>query len=94
MIESWTQLPSDCAVLATFVRPGLQWLWELHCQQAGGILGDEMVSSEGCQVLVYPIAALGVSAAWKYPLPCGIIADVPVCTCMVPLFWYGYVVNS
>lgn len=22
---------------------GVQWLWELYCQEAGGIIGDEMV---------------------------------------------------
>jgi hypothetical protein len=31
------------ARLFAYQRTGLQWLWELHCQQAGGILGDEMV---------------------------------------------------
>lgn len=23
---------------------GVRWMWELHCQNAGGIIGDEMVS--------------------------------------------------
>lgn len=24
---------------------GTKWLWELHCQKVGGIIGDEMVST-------------------------------------------------
>lgn len=30
--------------LFSYQRTGLQWMWELHRQQCGGILGDEMVS--------------------------------------------------
>ena len=30
--------------LFPYQRTGLQWMWELHRQQCGGILGDEMVS--------------------------------------------------
>ena len=29
--------------LFPYQRTGLQWMWELHRQQAGGIIGDEMV---------------------------------------------------
>ena len=29
--------------LFPYQRTGLQWMWELHRQQSGGILGDEMV---------------------------------------------------
>lgn len=25
---------------------GVQWLWELHNQKVGGIIGDEMVSAQ------------------------------------------------
>ncbi|KAG7262000.1 hypothetical protein CRUP_004208 [Coryphaenoides rupestris] len=28
--------------LFKYQQTGVRWLWELHCQQAGGILGDEM----------------------------------------------------
>lgn len=31
------------ARLFGYQRTGVQWLWELHCQRQGGILGDEMV---------------------------------------------------
>jgi hypothetical protein len=31
--------------LFPYQRTGLQWMWELHRQQSGGILGDEMVGS-------------------------------------------------
>jgi hypothetical protein len=30
--------------LFSYQRTGLRWLWELHTQEAGGIVGDEMVS--------------------------------------------------
>ena len=26
----------------SYQRVGVGWLWELHCQSAGGIVGDEM----------------------------------------------------
>ena len=31
-------------------RTGLTWLWELHCQRAGGIIGDEMGLGKTIQV--------------------------------------------
>jgi len=32
--------------LFEYQRTGLKWLWELHCQRAGGIVGDEMARHE------------------------------------------------
>ena len=32
--------------LYDYQRTGVKWLWELYCQRAGGIVGDEMVSAE------------------------------------------------
>ena len=29
-------------LLFRYQKVGVKWLWELHCQQAGGIIGDEM----------------------------------------------------
>jgi hypothetical protein len=28
--------------LFPYQRIGLRWMWELHCQGAGGVVGDEM----------------------------------------------------
>eukprot|EP00957_Ditylum_brightwellii_P005163 393355-Ditylum_brightwellii.AAC.1 len=28
--------------LFPYQRTALRWMWELHCQKAGGIVGDEM----------------------------------------------------
>ncbi len=28
--------------MCRYQQTGVKWLWELHCQQAGGIVGDEM----------------------------------------------------
>ena len=36
--------------LFPYQRTGLQWMWELHRQQAGGILGDEMGLGKTIQV--------------------------------------------
>lgn len=32
---------------------GVKWLWELHCQQVGGILGDEMGLGKTIQIIVF-----------------------------------------
>ena len=39
---------------------GVHWLWELHCQQAGGIVGDEMGLGKTIQMIAF-LAALRVS---------------------------------
>ncbi|KAG7362229.1 SNF2-related protein [Nitzschia inconspicua] len=45
--------------LFPYQRTGLQWMWELHCQQNGGILGDEMGLGKTIQVVSF----LGAMAA-------------------------------
>mmetsp|Transcript_33130 Transcript_33130/g.37226 ORF Transcript_33130/g.37226 Transcript_33130/m.37226 type:complete len:1363 (+) Transcript_33130:107-4195(+) len=45
--------------LFPYQRTGLQWMWELHRQQAGGILGDEMGLGKTIQVAAF----LGTMAA-------------------------------
>ncbi|XVF72024.1 hypothetical protein PTKIN_Ptkin12aG0088200 [Pterospermum kingtungense] len=39
--------------LFDYQRVGVQWLWELHCQRAGGIIGDEMGLGKTVQVLSF-----------------------------------------
>ncbi|KAL3917622.1 MAG: hypothetical protein SGILL_004626 [Bacillariaceae sp.] len=45
--------------LFPYQRTGLQWMWELHRQQSGGILGDEMGLGKTIQVVSF----LGAMAA-------------------------------
>lgn len=43
-----------------YQRTAVQWLWELHCQQTGGILGDEMGLGKTVEIIAF-LAALGFS---------------------------------
>jgi hypothetical protein len=43
-----------------YQRTGVRWLWELHCQQAGGILGDEMGLGKTIQIIAF-LAGLSFS---------------------------------
>ena len=43
---------------------GVQWLWELQCQKAGGIIGDEMGLGTTIQVLSF-LGALHFSNLYK-----------------------------
>uniref|UniRef100_A0A8C8KBK0 DNA excision repair protein ERCC-6 n=1 Tax=Oncorhynchus tshawytscha TaxID=74940 RepID=A0A8C8KBK0_ONCTS len=46
--------------LFKYQQTGVRWLWELHCQQAGGILGDEMGLGKTIQVIAF-LAGLSYS---------------------------------
>ncbi|MCL7031697.1 hypothetical protein MKW94_006812 [Papaver nudicaule] len=50
--------------LFDYQKVGVQWLWELHCQRAGGIIGDEMGLGKTIQVLSF-LAALHFSEMYK-----------------------------
>ncbi|XP_068760439.1 DNA excision repair protein ERCC-6-like isoform X1 [Montipora capricornis] len=39
--------------LYKYQQTGVQWLWELHCQQAGGIIGDEMGLGKTIQMIAF-----------------------------------------
>jgi len=44
-LEGGYKIPGDIySNLFDYQKTCVQWLWELHCQGAGGIIGDEMVS--------------------------------------------------
>ena len=47
-----------------YQRTGVQWLWELHGQQAGGIVGDEMGLGKTIQMIVF-LAGLRVSKLYS-----------------------------
>ena len=36
-----------------YQRTGVKWMWELHCQEAGGIMGDEMGLGKTIQVIAF-----------------------------------------
>ncbi|XP_077226571.1 chromatin remodeling 8 isoform X2 [Tasmannia lanceolata] len=50
--------------LFDYQKVGVQWLWELHCQRAGGIIGDEMGLGKTVQVLAF-LGALHFSKMYK-----------------------------
>jgi len=39
--------------LYKYQRTGIKWLWELHCQEVGGILGDEMGLGKTIQIVSF-----------------------------------------
>ena len=42
--EGGLKIPASMySCLFDYQRTCLKWLWELHCQDTGGIVGDEMV---------------------------------------------------
>lgn len=43
-----------------YQQTGVKWLWELHCQQAGGIVGDEMGLGKTIQMIAF-LAGLNIS---------------------------------
>ncbi|KAM7257912.1 hypothetical protein ACFE04_013653 [Oxalis oulophora] len=50
--------------LFEYQKVGVQWLWELHCQKAGGIIGDEMGLGKTVQVLSF-LGSLHFSKMYK-----------------------------
>lgn len=47
-------------LVCRYQQTGVRWLWELHCQQAGGILGDEMGLGKTIQIIAF-LAGLSYS---------------------------------
>ena len=52
--------PSLYTRLLPYQRDGVRWLWELHCQGQGGILGDEMGLGKTCQTVVFLSSAMAL----------------------------------
>lgn len=50
--------------LFDYQKTGVKWLWELHSQRAGGIIGDEMGLGKTIQVIAF-LAALHFSGMYK-----------------------------
>lgn len=64
-LEGGLKIPETIfSKLFDYQKVGVQWLWELHCQRAGGIIGDEMGLGKTIQVLSF-LGALHFSSMYK-----------------------------
>lgn len=64
-LEGGLKIPETIfSKLFDYQKVGVQWLWELHCQKAGGIIGDEMGLGKTVQVLSF-LGALHFSNMYK-----------------------------
>nr|XP_043637697.1 protein CHROMATIN REMODELING 8 isoform X1 [Erigeron canadensis] len=64
-LEGGLKIPDSIfSQLFDYQKVGVQWLWELHCQRAGGIIGDEMGLGKTIQVLSF-LGALHFSKMYK-----------------------------
>ncbi|KAM7501478.1 hypothetical protein LguiB_000382 [Lonicera macranthoides] len=65
ILEGGLKIPENIfSKLFDYQKVGVQWLWELHCQRAGGIIGDEMGLGKTIQVLSF-LGALHFSNIYK-----------------------------
>ncbi|XP_046366645.2 DNA excision repair protein ERCC-6-like [Haliotis rufescens] len=73
--------------LYQYQRVGVRWLWELHCQEAGGIVGDEMGLGKTIQTIAF-LAALKYSKLRNKNFPySGLGPCVIVCPATVMHQW-------
>lgn len=64
-LEGGLKIPKPTfSQLFDYQKVGVQWLWELHCQRAGGIIGDEMGLGKTIQVISF-LGALHYSEMYK-----------------------------
>ncbi|KAL4954304.1 SNF2 family N-terminal domain-containing protein [Aspergillus filifer] len=74
------RLPGDIhPLLFDYQKTGVQWMWELHQQQVGGIIGDEMGLGKTIQAIAF-LAGLHYSKKLTKPL-------VVVCPATVMKQW-------
>lgn len=65
ILEGGLRIPGSIYTqLFDYQKVGVQWLWELHCQRAGGIIGDEMGLGKTVQVLSF-LGSLHESGMYK-----------------------------
>ncbi|XP_028549869.1 DNA excision repair protein CSB isoform X1 [Dendrobium catenatum] len=65
VLEGGLKIPKSVyKQLFDYQKVGVQWLWELHCQRAGGIIGDEMGLGKTIQVISF-LGALHFSKMYK-----------------------------
>ncbi|KAL1550126.1 Protein CHROMATIN REMODELING 8, variant 2 [Salvia divinorum] len=64
-LEGGLKIPETIfSKLFDYQKVGVQWLWELHCQRAGGIIGDEMGLGKTIQILAF-LGSLHFSGLYK-----------------------------
>ncbi|KAL0282390.1 UNVERIFIED_CONTAM: DNA excision repair protein CSB [Sesamum angustifolium] len=64
-LEGGLKIPETIfSELFDYQKVGVQWLWELHCQRAGGIIGDEMGLGKTVQILAF-LGSLHFSGMYK-----------------------------
>lgn len=64
-LEGGLKIPNTIfSKLFDYQKVGVQWLWELHCQRAGGIIGDEMGLGKTIQVISF-LGGLHFSKMYK-----------------------------
>ncbi|KAL3531219.1 hypothetical protein ACH5RR_010541 [Cinchona calisaya] len=64
-LEGGLKIPeATFSKLFDYQKVGVQWLWELHCQRAGGIIGDEMGLGKTIQVIAF-LGSLHYSSMYK-----------------------------
>lgn len=64
-LEGGLKIPDTIfSQLFDYQKVGVQWLWELHCQRAGGIIGDEMGLGKTIQVIAF-LGALHFSKMYE-----------------------------
>ena len=51
--NAFKSLTLDFSVPFRYQKTGVKWLWELHMQQAGGIVGDEMGLGKTIQTIAF-----------------------------------------
>lgn len=62
------RLPGDIhPSLFDYQNVGVKWLWELHCQNSGGVLGDEMGLGKTVQIIAF-VAGLHYSGMLDKPV--------------------------
>ncbi|KAG0284696.1 hypothetical protein BGZ96_010963 [Linnemannia gamsii] len=67
-LEGGFRIPGDIfSNLFDYQKTCTQWLWELHCQGAGGIIGDEMGLGKTIQIIAF-LAGLHYSGKLDAPV--------------------------
>ncbi|KAF9347150.1 hypothetical protein BGX34_003347, partial [Mortierella sp. NVP85] len=67
-LEGGYKIPGDIySNLFDYQKTCAQWLWELHCQGAGGIIGDEMGLGKTIQIISF-LAGLHYSGKLEAPI--------------------------
>ncbi|KAJ3102613.1 hypothetical protein HDU97_000397 [Phlyctochytrium planicorne] len=88
--EGGLTVPGDVwGKLFGYQKTCVRWLWELHCQKVGGIIGDEMGLGKTVQIIAF-LAALSRSSLLTQPILVICPATVLRQWCNEFLAWWPY----